>query len=210
MTAPASQAPSRPTPAVPRLDTVEAAAATPDEVQPYGELGLKEDEYQRIKDILGRRPTAAELAMYSVMWSEHCSYKSSKVHLSKFGEKVTDEMKEHLLVGIGRPTAQNLADALVLVVLETEFAVGLRLIGGGGCPLHSVLGRCTAVGELRRHGPSLVAAREWARAAADAPHQHVRHCGLGHTVGGVETRLWTTIRPRYRTRCRPGLPARPS
>jgi len=101
MTAPASQAPSRTTPAVPRLDTVETAAATPDEVQPYGELGLKEDEYQRIKDILGRRPTAAELAMYSVMWSEHCSYKSSKVHLSKFGEKVTDEMKEHLLVGIG-------------------------------------------------------------------------------------------------------------
>jgi phosphoribosylformylglycinamidine synthase len=80
---------------------VETAAATPDEVQPYGELGLKEDEYQRIKDILGRRPTAAELAMYSVMWSEHCSYKSSKVHLRKFGEKVTDEMKEHLLVGIG-------------------------------------------------------------------------------------------------------------
>ncbi|WP_129782853.1 phosphoribosylformylglycinamidine synthase subunit PurL [Promicromonospora panici] len=101
MTAPAFQAPSRPNFDAPRLDTVEIAAATPDEVQPYGELGLKEDEYQRIKDILGRRPTAAELAMYSVMWSEHCSYKSSKVHLSKFGEKVTDEMKEHLLVGIG-------------------------------------------------------------------------------------------------------------
>nr|BFF19384.1 hypothetical protein GCM10025730_29050 [Promicromonospora thailandica] len=100
MTAPASQAPSRPTP-VPTLDTVQNAAATPDEAQPYGELGLKEDEYQRIKDILGRRPTAAELAMYSVMWSEHCSYKSSKVHLRKFGERVTDEMKEHLLVGIG-------------------------------------------------------------------------------------------------------------
>jgi phosphoribosylformylglycinamidine (FGAM) synthase-like enzyme len=33
---------------------------------------------QRIKEILGRRPTSSELAMYSVMWSEHCSYKSSK------------------------------------------------------------------------------------------------------------------------------------
>ncbi|WP_125772918.1 phosphoribosylformylglycinamidine synthase subunit PurL [Antribacter gilvus] len=96
MTAPASQAPSRP-----QLDTVENAAAHPDEAQPFGELGLKPDEYQRIKDILGRRPTAAELAMYSVMWSEHCSYKSSKVHLRTFGERVTDEMKEHLLVGIG-------------------------------------------------------------------------------------------------------------
>ena len=39
--------------------------------------------------------------MYSVMWSEHCSYKSSKVHLKQFGEKVTDEMREHLMVGIG-------------------------------------------------------------------------------------------------------------
>ncbi|GAB6937138.1 phosphoribosylformylglycinamidine synthase subunit PurL [Isoptericola variabilis] len=85
----------------PQLDTVENAASTPDEVQPYAELGLKPDEYQRIRDLLGRRPTAAELAMYSVMWSEHCSYKSSKVHLKKFGDRVTEEMKEHLLVGIG-------------------------------------------------------------------------------------------------------------
>src|SRR5690349_24420835 len=39
--------------------------------------------------------------MYSVMWSEHCSYKSSKVHLRQFGEKVTEEMREHLMVGMG-------------------------------------------------------------------------------------------------------------
>ena len=63
------------------VDSVAHAAATPDHPQPYRELGLKDDEYQRIRDILGRRPTDAELAMYSVMWSEHCSYKSSKVHL---------------------------------------------------------------------------------------------------------------------------------
>lgn len=99
MTAPAES--SAATHQRPVLDTVDHAAETPDEVQPYADLGLKADEYQRIRDILGRRPTAAELAMYSVMWSEHCSYKSSKVHLRKFGERVTDEMKEHLLVGIG-------------------------------------------------------------------------------------------------------------
>ena len=39
--------------------------------------------------------------MYSVMWSEHCSYKSSKVHLRRFGETTTDEMRRHLLAGIG-------------------------------------------------------------------------------------------------------------
>ncbi len=84
-----------------RIDTVEHAAATPDTELPWAELGLKQDEFNRVVEILGRRPTAAELAMYSVMWSEHCSYKSSKVHLSQFGEKVTEKMKEHLLVGIG-------------------------------------------------------------------------------------------------------------
>jgi phosphoribosylformylglycinamidine synthase len=84
-----------------RVDTVEDAIARPDGEQPWRELGLKEDEYHRIREILGRRPTSCELAMYSVMWSEHCSYKSSKVHLRQFGEKTTDEMRARLLVGIG-------------------------------------------------------------------------------------------------------------
>ena len=83
------------------VDTVEHAAATPDHPQPYRELGLKDDEYQRVREILGRRPTDAELAMYSVMWSEHCSYKSSKVHLRYFGETTTDEMRAGMLAGIG-------------------------------------------------------------------------------------------------------------
>ncbi|MBP3088611.1 phosphoribosylformylglycinamidine synthase subunit PurL [Corynebacterium sp. sy017] len=82
-------------------DTVEAAQAHPDLEQPYASLGLKDDEYARIKDILGRRPTDAELAMYSVMWSEHCSYKSSKVHLRYFGETTTEEMGAKILAGIG-------------------------------------------------------------------------------------------------------------
>ena len=76
-------------------DTVAAAQANPDLEQPYASLGLKDDEYARIKEILGRRPTDAELAMYSVMWSEHCSYKSSKVHLRYFGETMTEEMSEN-------------------------------------------------------------------------------------------------------------------
>ena len=83
------------------IDTVENAQATPDQAQPYAELGLKADEYDSIRELLGRRPTNAELAMYSVMWSEHCSYKSSKVHLRRFGERTTDKMREHLLVGMG-------------------------------------------------------------------------------------------------------------
>lgn len=81
------------------IDTVQRAEQTPDVEQPFADLGLKPDEYQRIRDILGRRPTSSELAMYSVMWSEHCSYKSSKVHLRQFGDKKPDT--DALLVGIG-------------------------------------------------------------------------------------------------------------
>ncbi|WP_434970326.1 phosphoribosylformylglycinamidine synthase subunit PurL [Microbacterium sp. bgisy207] len=90
------------TPARPAADTVENAAATPEREQPYGALGLKDDEYARIREILGRRPTSGELAMYSVMWSEHCSYKSSKIYLRRFGQKVSDEMRERLMVGMGQ------------------------------------------------------------------------------------------------------------
>lgn len=89
-------------PARPAADTVDNAAATPEKEQPYAALGLKPDEYERIREILGRRPTSGELAMYSVMWSEHCSYKSSKIYLRKFGEKVSDEMKTRLMVGMGQ------------------------------------------------------------------------------------------------------------
>ena len=80
-------------------DTVTHAEQSPEQPQPFAELGLKPDEYQRIRDILDRRSTSSELAMYSVMWSEHCSYKSSKVHLRQFGEKAP--ATDALLVGIG-------------------------------------------------------------------------------------------------------------
>ncbi|MFN8106439.1 MAG: phosphoribosylformylglycinamidine synthase subunit PurL [Nocardioidaceae bacterium] len=83
------------------LDTVDIAALDPDREQPWSELGLKADEYDKIKQILGRRPTASELAMYSVMWSEHCSYKSSKVHLSQFSEIPQETPLGKTLAGIG-------------------------------------------------------------------------------------------------------------
>ena len=68
-----------PPPVKPTLDTVTVAAGDSQRDQPWADLGLKADEYQQIREILGRRPTSSELAMYSVMWSEHCSYKSSKM-----------------------------------------------------------------------------------------------------------------------------------
>src|SRR6476659_4482449 len=63
------------------MDVLEASRITPEMV---AEHGLSADEYQRILKALGREPNLVELGIFSVMWSEHCSYKSSKVHLAKF------------------------------------------------------------------------------------------------------------------------------
>jgi phosphoribosylformylglycinamidine synthase subunit PurL len=80
-------------------DTVDLASASPDYPQPYAELGLTTEEYDRIRQTLGRRPTDAELALYSVMWSEHCSYKSSRIYLRQFAAKAPRSTA--LLAGIG-------------------------------------------------------------------------------------------------------------
>jgi phosphoribosylformylglycinamidine synthase subunit PurL len=72
-------------------------AANPGTEQPlHRSLGLTDDEFERIIDILGREPNHAELAMYSVMWSEHCSYKSSRVHLKDLPSE-----GPHVLIGPG-------------------------------------------------------------------------------------------------------------
>ncbi|HET8749378.1 MAG TPA: phosphoribosylformylglycinamidine synthase subunit PurL [Sphingomicrobium sp.] len=62
------------------MDVMEASRITPDIV---AEHGLNDEEYGRILKSLGREPNLLELGIFSVMWSEHCSYKSSRVHLKK-------------------------------------------------------------------------------------------------------------------------------
>src|SRR5437867_4585189 len=57
-----------------------AFAITEDVLQDHG---ISREEYERIKTALGREPSWTELGVFSVMWSEHCSYKSSRVHLKK-------------------------------------------------------------------------------------------------------------------------------
>ena len=86
-----------------KTDTVALAAATPDRPQPYAELGLTETEYARIRGLLGRRPTDPELALYSVMWSEHCSYKSSKRYLRQFADKAPPTLTKPVPSAFIRP-----------------------------------------------------------------------------------------------------------
>ena len=49
--------------------------------------GLKKDEFQKISKLLNREPNLLELGVFSAMWNEHCSYKSSKLHLKKLPTK---------------------------------------------------------------------------------------------------------------------------
>ena len=74
----------------------EANDAETGEAALHRALGLTDDEAERIAEILGREPNHLELAMYAVMWSEHCSYKSSRLHLKRLPTEAP-----HVLVGPG-------------------------------------------------------------------------------------------------------------
>ena len=134
------------------VDTVQRARATDDDEQPYAELGLRDDEYQRIRQILGRRPTRSELAMYSIMWSEHCSYKSSKVHLRQFGEKAP--RSDRLLAGIGENAGVIRITDEIARSGGTPLAVadGSRLLGVVHLKDIVKAGIRERFGELRRMG----------------------------------------------------------
>ncbi len=79
------------------------------------ELGLTEEEYSRIREILGRVPTYAELGIYSVMWSEHCSYKNSIEVL-----KTLPRTGNRLLVAAGEENAG-------LVDIGDGFAIAFKI-----------------------------------------------------------------------------------
>ena len=79
-----------------RSDAREAGGPGLIEAGVHRELGLTDDEAAMIVAILGRQPTPLELAMYGVMWSEHCSYKSSRIHLRRL-----PTAGPHVLVGPG-------------------------------------------------------------------------------------------------------------
>ena len=78
-------------------------------------LGLSDDEAARIEEILGRPPNELELAMYAVMWSEHCSYKSSRLHLKRLPTEAP-----HVLVGPGENAGVIDAGDGIAVALRIE------------------------------------------------------------------------------------------
>jgi phosphoribosylformylglycinamidine synthase len=78
-------------------------------------LGLTDEEAKSISDLLGREPNHLELAMYAVMWSEHCSYKSSRIHLKRLP---TDG--PHVIVGPGENAGVIDAGGGLAIALRIE------------------------------------------------------------------------------------------
>nr|WP_308211317.1 phosphoribosylformylglycinamidine synthase subunit PurL [Actinomadura rupiterrae] len=161
------------------------AARTPDKPQPWAELGMAEDEYRRVRDILGRRPTSAELAIYSVMWSEHCSYKSSKVHLRQFGDKAPQT--DALLVGMGENAGVVDVGQGWAVTFKVEshnhpsyvepYQGAATGVGGIVRDIMSMGARPVAVMDALRFGP------------ADAPDTHRVLPGVVAGIGGYGNSL---------------------
>ena len=79
-------------------------------VEQLQEMGLRADEFERIKEILGRTPNFCELSIFGVMWSEHCSYKNSIVWLKKLPKE-----GPHMLVEAGEENAGlvDIGDGLI-------------------------------------------------------------------------------------------------
>ena len=82
-----------------KVQNMQTAEALPT-VEVAQKLGLTEDEFHKIVEIMGRTPNFTELSIFSVMWSEHCSYKNSITYLKKLPRK-----GEHLLVEAGEENA---------------------------------------------------------------------------------------------------------
>jgi len=175
------------TPAPVPIDTVTVAAATPEREQPYAALGLAADEYARIREILGRRPTESELAMYAVMWSEHCSYKSSKVHLRYFGATTTEQMRSRMLAGIGENAG--------VVDVGDGWAVTFKVESHNHpCFIEPYQGAATGVGGIVRDimamGARPIAVMDQLRfGPADAPDTRRVLSGIVAGVGGYGNSL---------------------
>ena len=79
---------------------MESTLQKPATLEQAVELGLRKEEFEMIKEILGRDPNFTETAVYSVMWSEHCSYKNSILWL-----KTLPKDGPHMLVKAGEENA---------------------------------------------------------------------------------------------------------
>jgi phosphoribosylformylglycinamidine synthase subunit PurL len=165
-----------------------AQAARSDEPV-HRSLGLSDEEHERIVNTLGREPEHAELAMYAAMWSEHCSYKSSKVHLRGLPAE-----GPHILVGPGEDAGVvDLGDGLACVFkLESHshpsaiepYQGAATGVGGIVRDVLSMGARPVALLDPLRFGPLEEERNRWVLAGVVAGIGGYGNCIGVPTVGG--------------------------
>jgi phosphoribosylformylglycinamidine synthase subunit PurL len=164
-------------------------AISPETVQQHG---LTSEEYEKIRQLLGgREPTLTELGIFSVMWSEHCSYKSSRVHLKRLPTR-----SRHVLQGPGENAGIiDIGDGWACAFkIESHnhpsfiepFQGATTGVGGILRDIFTMGARPVAVMDSLRFGPiSARAAGSGDAAQASAKEIHKNHSILEGVVGGV-------------------------
>lgn len=150
---------------------------------------MTDDEFERIVATLGREPNRTELAMYSVMWSEHCSYKSSKIHLRNLPTE-----GPRVLVGPGEDAgAVDIGDGLACVFkIESHshpsaiepFQGAATGVGGIVRDIVSMGARPIALLDPLRFGPLTESRNRWLFEGVVAGIGHYGNCIGVPTVGG--------------------------
>ena len=159
--------------------------ATPELLKTHGITG---DEYERIVQALGREPSLTELGIYSVMWSEHCSYKSSKVHLKRLptrSERVVQGPGENagiIDIGDGWACAFKIESHNHPSYIE-PFQGAATGVGGILRDIFTMGARPLAVMDSLRFGPVKEAAKSPGRGASPAIHKN--HSILEGVVSGI-------------------------
>jgi phosphoribosylformylglycinamidine synthase II len=160
-------------------------AATPPPTDPalHRALGLTDDEAEAITGLLGRRPNHLELALYAVMWSEHCSYKSSRLHLRRLPTE-----GERVLVGPGENAGVIDAGGGLAVALRIEshnhpsaiepYQGAATGVGGILRDIFTMGARPVAIMDPLRFGPTSDARSRWIAAGVVAGIS-----GYGNSVG---------------------------
>jgi phosphoribosylformylglycinamidine synthase len=151
--------------------------------------GLTRDEYDRIVRLLGREPTYPELGLFSALWSEHCSYKSSRIHLRRLPTRAA-----HVLQGPGENAGVvDLGDGLALALkIESHnhpsfiepFQGAATGVGGILRDIFTMGARPIALLDSLRFGPPEDATSRYGLGGVVAGIAHYGNCFGCPTVGG--------------------------
>jgi phosphoribosylformylglycinamidine synthase II len=165
------------------------------------EHGLTPDEYARIQKILGRDPNFTELGIFSVMWSEHCSYKSSRVHLKRLPTRGT-----HVVQGPGENAGVvDIGDGLVAVFkIESHnhpsfvepFQGAATGVGGILRDIFTMGARPIAVLDSLRFGPITPATEADPQGKSKSLLQGLKPTAKSGLYGGAEAPPFQSSRPR--------------